>query len=156
YSSLIWNYIICKINKVQYQQFPKVYGRINVRGRSGCLKIGSNVTINYNKWLNPVGLSSNTYICLSPKAEIIIGNHVGLSNCLLFDRERIIIEDHVKIGGGCQILDNDFHSLDYRIRKTDQDQNNVMSKVIIIRNGAFIGTGSIILKGVEIGENSIV
>ncbi len=156
YSAYIWNYLMLKIVKAEYVKFPYIIGTIGVRGTKGKVYIGSNVTINSIKWMNPVGLSSSTYLCVEPGAIIKIGNNVGISNALISARSEIIIEDDVLIGGGCQILDNDFHSLDYNIRRTDLDQLNICSAPVIIRKGAFIGTGSIVLKGVEIGEQSII
>jgi acetyltransferase-like isoleucine patch superfamily enzyme len=154
--AFIWNYLMLVIIKAEYVNFPQIIGFIGTRGMQGKVYFGKNVLINSNKWINPVGLSSSTYLCVNPNAIINIGNNVGISNSLIYSINSITIEDDVLIGGGCQILDNDFHSLDYKIRITDFDQQNVRSEPIIIRKGAFIGTGSIVLKGVDIGEQSII
>lgn len=145
-----------KLVNAQYSKMPLITGFLKVKGLSGKVVFGNNVSIKSSKWSNPVGLSSSTYICVQRGAKISIGNNVGISNSLLFAWQEIVVEDNVLIGGGCQILDNDFHSLDYNIRKSALDQSNVISAKVIIREGAFIGTQSIILKGVEIGEQSIV
>ena len=50
----------------------------------------------------------------------------------------------------------DFHSLDSNIRKSKEDQKHRKEKPVIIHDNVFIGAYSIILKGVEIGENSII
>jgi acetyltransferase-like isoleucine patch superfamily enzyme len=139
-----------------YPKMPKITGYIKVKGLKGKITFGNKVSIVSSKWANPVGLSQDTYICLNAGSEIIIGNNVGISNALLFAWTKITVEDDVRIGGGCQLLDNDFHSLDYNIRKGRMDQKHVRSAPILIKKGAFIGTQSIILKGVEIGEQSIV
>jgi acetyltransferase-like isoleucine patch superfamily enzyme len=145
-----------RLINASYLKMPKITGCIKVKGLKGKIVFGNKVAIISNKWANPVGLSSDTYICLNAGAEIIIGNNVGISNALIFAWSKITIEDDVRIGGGCQVLDNDFHSLDYNTRKGRLDQQNVKSAPILIKKGAFIGTQSIILKGVEIGEQSIV
>lgn len=54
----------------------------------------------------------------------------------------VVIEDHVQIGGGVKI-----YSVD--------TINGTRGKVIIRRN-AMVGANSVILPGVEIGENSLV
>ncbi|WP_442589246.1 acyltransferase [Pedobacter sp. AW31-3R] len=154
--SYLWNIIMLKLINAKYLKLPKITGCIKVKGLRGKITFGNKVSIVSSKWANPVGLSSDTYICLNPGAEIIIGNNVGISNALLFAWSKITIEDDVRIGGGCQLLDNDFHSLDYTIRTGRLDQKFVKSSPIVIKKGAFIGTQSIILKGVEIGEQSIV
>ncbi|MCB0751466.1 MAG: acyltransferase [Ignavibacteriae bacterium] len=92
---------------------------------------------------------------IAPNAIIDIGNNVGISSSLFYSLDKIIIEDNVLIGGGCQILDNDFHSLMYEDRVIYGDRE-VKSSPILVKEGAFIGTSSIILKGVTIGERSIV
>ena len=64
----------------------------------------------------------------------------------------------------CIITDHDSHSIDSEKRKNDLSKfkNNQMmwhevnSKPIHIKNNAWIGTRSIILKGVTIGEGAVV
>ena len=80
---------------------------------------------------------------------------MGISHAILCAREEIVIEDNVLIGGGVKIYDNDFHSLEYTNRMERPDKHIRRSKVRI-KEGAFIGAHSIILKGVEIGKHSIV
>lgn len=145
-----------RLNNATYLQFPKIFGMIYINGRKGSLVLGKNIKITSSKWVNPVGLSNNTSLYILKGGIIRIGNNVGISNSLLYARTEIIIDDDVMIGGGCQILDSDFHSLDYKIRISPQDQLNVSTSAIWIKRGAFIGTGCIILKGLEIGEQSII
>ena len=68
---------------------------------------------------------------------------------------KIIIEDDVRVGGGAQIFDNDFHSIRYEERMMAPD-TNISIKPVVIKKGAFIGCNSIICKGVIVGERSIV
>lgn len=151
-----WNVIMLSLIRAEYRTVPKIVGFIKVKGLKGRVTFGDNVYINSNKWINPVGLSSSTYICVNPNAVISIGNNVKISNSLLFAFNSITLEEDVMIGGGCQILDNDFHSMNYEIRKTVLDQDYVNSKPITIKRGAFVGAMSIVLKGVTIGEESII
>jgi acetyltransferase-like isoleucine patch superfamily enzyme len=58
-------------------------------------------------------------------------------------------------GGDCKIYDTDFHSLNFEKRNRLPD-NDVRSGAVNIKYGAFIGTGAIILKGVTVGEKSII
>lgn len=63
------------------------------------------------------------------------------------------IGNHVLIGGGVQIYDNDFHAIDYR----DRGSNEVIKAApVVIEDYAFIGANTIILKGVNIGKGSVV
>ena len=150
----IYNYLLFKIANVKYELFPSISGKVIKRGR-GPLILGNKCKINSSITANPVGLISKCMFYIGPSGIIKIGNNVGISNSLLYSICSIIVEDDVMIGGGCQILDNDFHSLRYEDRILLGDKN-VNSAPISIKKGAFIGTSSIILKGVTIGERSIV
>lgn len=59
------------------------------------------------------------------------------------------------MGGGVKLYDTDFHSIYYeeRMRKIDP---GIKSKPILIKEGAFIGAHSIVLKGVTIGKYSVI
>ena len=50
----------------------------------------------------------------------------------------------------------DFHSLDPIIRASSEDQKHKKCGPVVIEDNVFIGARCIILKGVTIGENSIV
>lgn len=150
----IKNALILNLTNTEYLEFPKIYGTIIIRGR-GRLFIGKKCKINSNEYSNPVGMKKKCMYYIGPNATIIIGNNVGISTSLLYANSNITIEDNVLIGGGCQLLDSDFHSLSYEERIINGD-NNVVSKPILIKKGAFVGANSIILKGTIIGERSIV
>lgn len=85
---------------------------------------------------------------------ITIGENSGLSNTHITARVSVTIGKDVNIGSDCRIYDNDFHSVNYEDRI--HGDKNINAAPIIIKDGAFIGTRSIILKGVTICERSIV
>ncbi|WAC11917.1 acyltransferase [Dyadobacter pollutisoli] len=156
YIPFFWNYLLIKLCNGKFNSFPKISGFIFVSGRKGTLEFGERVVINSSKWANPVGLASQTRFRILQGASIKIGNNVGISSSIFVAHNSIVIEDNVNIGGGCQLLDNDFHSLDPILRLSEQDQAHIASSPIHIKNNAFIGTQCIILKGVTIGCESIV
>lgn len=86
---------------------------------------------------------------------IKIGNNVQFSNLVLNAANYIEIDDDVMIGGGCRIFDTDFHSINYEKRMHIPD-NSIKTGSVIIRKGVFIGAHVLILKGVEIGEKSVI
>jgi acetyltransferase-like isoleucine patch superfamily enzyme len=124
--------------------------------RGGKCKIGKNFAMNNGIKGNPIGCYQKCTIFVDRGAELIIGNNVGISQTALICTKKIIIENHVKIGGGVCIYDTDFHSLNPDIRKSSEDLKHRKQKEILIKENAFIGAHSIILKGVTIGKNSIV
>lgn len=90
-------------------------------------------------------------------AVLRIGNHSGMSNTVISCHNHITIGNYVNIGAGCIIMDTDFHSLNWKDRENRiVDCSKAKTAPIFIGDYAFIGCRSIICKGVEIGEKSIV
>lgn len=105
--------------------------------------------------------------------SIQIGDHVVINeNTRIFSAEKIVIEDDVMISWGCNIVDSNMHSLHSADRKNDTrtareairtgtmgqnvDYSKIVSKPVVIREGAWIGFNAIILKGVTIGKGAVV
>jgi len=150
--SPIINKIILNINRVKYSSY-KINGLIMIRNK-GSIKIGENFYANCGKYFNPIGGDTVMRLIVSENSRIEIGNNVGISNSTLVAQNEIKIHDNVMIGGGCKIWDTDFHSIgiDRQLKKDKKTKK----LPIEIRKNAWIGGSSIILKGVTIGENSII
>ena len=87
------------------------------------------------------------------ESEISIGNNVSINNhCSIEALSKITIQDNVMIGINCSILDNDGHSLEIDNRLSGTPK----SAEIVIEKNVFIGDNVTILKGVTIGEHSVV
>lgn len=131
----------------------KINGKIFFRCY-GIFNYGKNVIINSSYAANPIGGNTFCSIVICNNGNFDIGNNVGISNSAIYCTKNITIMDNVLIGGDCKIYDTDFHSLDIITRSQKHDKGQ--SKSVVIKSGVFIGTGSIILKGTEIGENSVI
>lgn len=84
---------------------------------------------------------------------ITIGNNVAISNAFSIEAfSNISIGDNVLIGVNCAIIDNDGHSLEINNRSSLQAN----TAGVIIKNNVFLGDNVTILKGVTIGENSVI
>jgi len=110
---------------------------------------------------------------LRPEAKIKIGKRTQMSGCLL-SAHTVEIGDDVLIAGGTTIWDNDSHSIFWKYRKNDvmqcgidyrknpdnwilnKDWTNVKMAPVIIENKVWIGFNAAILKGVTIGEGSVI
>lgn len=145
-----------KANRVEYSTFRT--GGIPVIRNSddGVIKIGKNFAMNNGLYHNMIGCLQPCVMRVGEGACIIIGDNVGISQTTLIAKKNIMIGDNVKIGGGTYVYTTDFHSLDPTIRASDYDTKYCKSAPVKICNNVFIGAHSIILKGVTIGENSIV
>lgn len=148
-------------NKIQFRIRRVTVGRnVNIRGKvniygNGKIYFGDNVVINSDIRYNPIGGQSGCSFNMSNGGKIIIGRGTGISNSTFCCWLKIEIGEDVYIGGDCRIYDTDFHSLnkDDRINLPD---TNVKSKPVCIKNGAWLGASCIVLKGVTIGENSVI
>jgi maltose O-acetyltransferase len=118
----------------------------------GKVKIGSKVGIGYLK-APLLGSGMVRLQARSRNAMISVGANTQLSNNV-----QIIAEQSVQIGCECLIgdsvliLDSDFHHIAPALR----NEPNASAAPIVLRNRVWIGSRAIILKGVEIGEGSVV
>lgn len=144
-------------NNVKISGVWKIYGRIIIYNK-GVISAGNELVITSGgQYSNPIGSSNKTKIFCLSNAMLDIKNHVGISNSLIYCANNIRIENNVSIGGGCGIFDTDFHSHDPHIRRTKHETlSNIKTAPVWIKRNAWIGGYSIILKGVTIGENSII
>lgn len=80
-------------------------------------------------------------------AKIIIGNNCGFSGTVISAFSTIKIGNNVKCGANTLITDSDWHL---------EDTRSGEPKEIIIEDNVWLGEGVKVLKGVIIGENSVI
>ncbi len=120
------------------------------------LCIGENVTIISRPETNPTGMSHRAMLStIRPGAFLSIGNYVGISGASICCSIMIEIGDHVNIGSNCLIVDSDMHPID-PVSRLARDGSKTKQKRVSIGKNVWLGASCIILKGVEIGENSII
>ena len=159
-----WFKLFLRLMQVEYGKNLLLIGTPIVFNKKGAkIKIGENVTVKSSFLSNLVGLYSRTIIVTrSQKAEIEIGDNVGISEATLYARKKINIGDNTCVGGNCKILDNDFHPIEALTRnelmkKKHGDENDMIpSQEILIGKNCFIGCNSIILKGTVLGDGCVV
>lgn len=164
-----WNKILFKINGIKFGKNIKVHNRIFLRKHpSSKIEIGDNFKLTSGGYVNPLCRDFKAAIYVTENAILKIGNKVGMSSPVIWVKERIEIGNNVLIGGNCILMDNDAHPLDYKKRNITikisskpkgrqlSDYQLCNSKPIVIQNDVFIGANSIIMKGVTIGERSII
>lgn len=150
---MIYNWIILKYKNIDYGKHLVINGRILIQGK-GTIEIGDNVCINSHYSYNPVG-GNKTVFQVVGDGKLRIGNHVGISHAVIAAHCSVVIENNVMLGADCRIFDTDFHSISYQFRMEEPD-THVQKAPVRIKNGAFIGAGSFILKGVTIGAHSVI
>lgn len=129
----------------------KLYHPLLMKGE-GQIKIGYNLQ---NGVINsPNYYSHYSYLEVrNEDSEIIIGNDVAINNSFsAVAYSKIIIDDNVIIGVNCSIMDSDGHFLKSDMRNT----LNPPSMQVHIKQNVFLGDNVTVLKGVTIGENSVI
>ncbi len=123
--------------------------------RGSRITIGARVTL--RSWPNSNPLSPNHAVVLAtrkPGALIQIGDDCGFTGTTLVAAERIQIGNRVQVGANSTIVDTDFHPLTAAERARDFLAGD--HAPIIIEDDVFIGMQCLILKGVTIGQGSVV
>jgi len=133
------------------------YGK-NLRGNNCKIQAWGRITLanNVQLWSYPDGEAYKTCLLTwQPTALIRIGNNCMLNGTVIHSRSRVVIGDNCMFGAGTVILDSDFHSttINPDIRR---EQTQAVDCPVMIGNNVWIGRNVIILKGVTIGDNSIV
>jgi acetyltransferase-like isoleucine patch superfamily enzyme len=121
--------------------------KIKALSRHG-VKIGDNVTISSNSIIDCTGVISNLGLGL------IIGNNVGIAqNCFIQVRGIVDIGNDVLFGPNVSIFSENhvYEKIDLPISK-----QGVSRKGVVIEDGVWIGSRSVILDGVVVGRNSII
>jgi acetyltransferase-like isoleucine patch superfamily enzyme len=141
-------------NGVVYSRCFSVNGILWVDNK-GSIIIGRKFRGNSGIDYNPIGGDIKLRLISLQNAKIVIGDNCSISNSTIVSRSSVTIGNNVFIGGGCRIWDNDFHSIHAAERESEFD-NGIMVKPIKIGHHVFIGASSIILKGTEIGDFSVI
>lgn len=85
-------------------------------------------------------------------AKISIGEYCRLNGVYVHAQKEITIGNNCVIASGVNIIDSNGHVVLSSNRTVGRDE----AKPIIIGNNVWIGVNSIVLKGVSIGDNSVV
>lgn len=153
--SFIKNRLFMKLYGVSYGSSLHTCGGVIFRKSDGKISIGNNVTINSHILANPIGGDSKTILAVfGSKSELIICDNVGISNAAIVAHCHICIGEGTIIGSGCKIYDTDFHSIYPEFRHSGN--THVKSSPINIGKNVFVGAHSLILKGVTVGEGSVI
>jgi len=153
----LMSYFVFYINGVQFTTFSNSgWPKVNV-GRGGVCIIEKDFRSNNRENANPIGRFNKCSFIVGNNGRLIIGKNVGISSTAIVCNQHILIGNNVKIGGNVVIYDTDFHSLNAESRLDSKtDHAGTKTAPVKIGNSVFIGAHSTILKGVSIGENSIV
>jgi maltose O-acetyltransferase len=132
-------------NRVQFGRNFWTNGRLVIRG-PGRVVFGDDV----NAWCHA---EKNVFVTYTPEACIVIGSGTRLNGAGMMARAGIRIGPRC-ILGSTLIVDNDFHPVDPQLRHDPRAP--VCSRIVRVGANVWLGGQSALLKGVTIGENSVV
>lgn len=116
---------------------------------------------------NHVSCYAGCSFSVGKRGYVRVGDFTLLNGALLMAEERIEIGSHCLLSWSVGIADSDFHPIDPVRRKIDAEalapffegrppRPEIETKPVIIADNVWIGMNATVLKGVKIGENSIV
>ena len=142
----------------RYGKNLHVDGKLIIRiHRRGAIRLGENVGIHSRFMSNPAGMTNPTVFHCIGEGSITFGDNSGCSAAVISSRSRIDIGNNVNIGANVRIFDHDFHALDFFARRdAGADRASCRTAPVVIGNDVFIGTNAIILKGVTVGDRSVI
>jgi acetyltransferase-like isoleucine patch superfamily enzyme len=118
--------------------------------------IGKRVRIVSKSFATALGVNHGTVLrTLRSEARIQIGDGVGISGGSICAAKSVVIGEDTRLGANVTIADTDFHSLSPHLRAGHADPS-IGVKPVDIGKCVLIGTNAIILKGVTIGDNSVI
>lgn len=138
---------VASIAGVKYGSGLSFNGRILIdRFKYSTIKIGDNCTFNSHSLFNPRGIKQCILHTATDFAKIEIGNNCGFSGVSIVCWNSVKIGNNVMIGADTCIGDTDDHP----------ERLGTATAPVDIKDNVFIGMHCLILKGVTIGENSII
>lgn len=131
----------------------KVWGnlRLIIDGK-GKIIIGDNFHAISSKSRSYYSIFSPCHLTSIHGGVIELGNHVGLNGNLIASRKKIHIGKDTMIGPNTVIIDHNAHKTKAVNRWLEKDD----AKEINIGENCWIGMNCIILKGVTIGNNTVI
>ena len=147
--------LLFAISGVRWGSGWRVFGAPVVqRHRQSDIRIGRRLALRSTLRSNPLAPAHPVVLSTrTPEAEIQIGDDFGMTGGSIIAYHRIEIGDRVLVGANCVIIDNDFHPM-----AADERRREIAAPTapVFIGDDVFVGTNSIILKGVTVGARSVI
>jgi acetyltransferase-like isoleucine patch superfamily enzyme len=149
---------VCYSEGVSVGQNVRFRGRPIIARKPGSqISIGARTVCISDGRYTALGVRGPTVLrTLTSTAEIRIGEDVGLSGVAICSAAAVTIDDGSLLGADVMIFDNDFHPIDHLDRRYAELDDPSHFLPVVIEQNVFVGTRSIICKGVRIGKNSVI
>lgn len=138
--------------------YVTLFGLPIIRKEPGSIiRMGKNVVLTSNSEVNLAGINHPVIIATYSKDSVVIlEDNVGISGASINCVTKCVLKNGVMIGANVNIWDTDFHPVEVALRKKQLSIQDAQTAPIVIEKNVWIGANSTILKGVTIGENTVV
>jgi acetyltransferase-like isoleucine patch superfamily enzyme len=110
--------------------------------------VGNDCTFLSSPNANLIGINHPCLVStMTSTAEIELGNDCGFSGAVIAAFHKIVLGENVICGANTLITDSDWHP---------EDPRSGASAPVVIGNRVWLGVNVMVLKGVTIGENSVI
>jgi acetyltransferase-like isoleucine patch superfamily enzyme len=125
--------------------------------RGSVIEIGDSVVLCSDSRRTALSLNHPVKIAtVADGASLLIGADTGISGATLVSARSITIGREVLLGANVTIVDTDFHPIIPENRRHSDDIRKIGTLPVVVGDNVFIGANSIILKGANIGKDSVV
>ena len=105
------------------------------------------------RWTSQVGITRPCCIqTLRQFGNVVVGDDCGFSGTVIAAAESIVLGQNVLCGANVTITDTDWHFVD----PGDRQKPFAPAAPVVIENNVWLGMNVVVLKGVTIGENSVI
>ncbi len=148
--------LMMALNGIRWGRGWSFYGLpILQKHRQSVMKFGKGFSLRSSARSNPLGPNHPVILStLRAGAILEIGENFGMTGGSICVGECVKIGDNVAIGANSVIVDTDFHPIDPQKRLTHPQDGKTAP--IVIEDNVFIGMNCLILKGVTVGQNSVI
>lgn len=121
------------------------------------IRMGKNVVLTSDSAVNTAGINHPVIIATYSKdAEVVLEDNVGMSGVSINCVSRCVFKKGTMLGANVNVWDTDFHPIDPQERIHQCSILDAKSSPILLERNVWIGANTTILKGVTIGENTVV
>jgi acetyltransferase-like isoleucine patch superfamily enzyme len=151
-----WVRMLFALNHIPWGRGWRFYGvPILQKHRQSSMCFGPGLSLRSTLSSNPLGPNHAVFLCTWQKESCLeIGENFAMTGGSLCAVESITIGSRVAVGANCTIVDTDFHPLDPARRLTNPNEGR--TSPVVIEDNVFIGMNCLVLKGVTIGQGSVI
>jgi acetyltransferase-like isoleucine patch superfamily enzyme len=144
------------LNGIEWRQGWRFYGMpIIQKHRRSLIRFGTGLGLRSSTRSNPLGPNHPVILATwREESRLEVGANFAMTGGALCAAERIIIGNNVTVGANTTITDTDFHPLEAKQRRLESSGGRAGG--IAIADDVFIGMNCLILKGVTIGQGSVI